>query len=165
MIKPYLVMSMSSFFFSLFGVSWDGVDEKIDTEYPAVRFIEADELQALYAKGSEPHIIDVRAPDEYAVSHLETALNLQTATAIANAIPDKESDIVVYCSVGYRSAGVAAELEALGYSSVKNLKHSIFSWATLGFPMVDGQGETNLVHPFNRIWGRLVPRALHSYEP
>ena len=165
MIKHHLVISMSSFFFGLFGVSWDGVDEKIDDEFPAVQFIEIDELEALYAEGIEPHIIDVRAPNEFAVSHLQTALNLETATEIANAVPDKNTEIVVYCSVGYRSAGVAAELQALGYSNVKNLKHSIFAWASQGLPMVDKQGNTHLVHPYNRIWGRLVPSSLHSYEP
>ena len=71
----------------------------------------------------EPTIIDVRLPEEYDVSHIPKADNLQSAGAIAAAFPDYAEPIVVYCSVGYRSAAVAEELASLGYTYVKNLRH------------------------------------------
>ena len=155
---------MSSFF-ALFGVSWEAIDEKIAGEYPSISHLEGAELRSLYSDVDIPHIIDVRTSDEYAVSHLVGAKHMETASVIAAAIPDLDAPIIVYCSVGYRSAGVADALQDLGYSNVKNLRHSIFSWAEQGFPLVDQYGDTKFVHPYNRIWGSLVSRALHAYEP
>ncbi len=155
---------MSSFF-ALFGVSWEAIDEKIANEYPSVSHLEGADLHSLYAGTDIPQIIDVRTAEEFAVSHLIGARNMETADAIATAIPDSGTPVIVYCSVGYRSAGVAEDLENLGYSNVKNLRHSIFSWAEQGFPLVDEHGATSFVHPYNRIWGTLVSRSLHAYQP
>lgn len=156
---------MSSFFFGLFGVSWDKVDAKIEREYPEVEFIEGAELASLYLTDQQPIVIDVREADEFAVSHLQQALHLETGAAISAQVPDKTTPIVVYCSVGYRSAAVAAQLSELGYSNVRNLRHSIFAWAEQGRALTDGEAATSKVHPFNRIWGRLVDRTLHAYQP
>jgi len=155
---------MSSFF-AWFGVNWEAIDKKIADEYPSVSHLEGTELHSLYSGADIPHIIDVRTSEEYAVSHLVGAEHMETANVIAAAISDLNAPIIVYCSVGYRSAGVAEDLENLGYSNVKNLRHSIFSWAEQGFPLVDQYGDTKFVHPYNRIWGSLVSRSLHAYEP
>ena len=166
LMSNFLVaFSMSSLFFGLFGVSWDRVDRKIENEFPDVTFISADELQALYESDEVPFVVDVREAEEFAVSHLQHAKNLETGTSIATQVRDKATPIVVYCSVGYRSAAVAEELMALGYSNVRNLHHSIFDWAEKGLSLRNAEGETDKVHPFNRIWGRLVNKQLHAYRP
>lgn len=150
--------------FSLFGLNWDAIDRRIDEEYPGITFISADFL--LTAAGDvtgQPMIVDVREPEEFAISRLEQAINLQTGAAIAERFPDRDTPIVVYCSIGYRAAAVASQLEALGYTNVKNLRHAIFEWANRGLPMVNADGHTDKVHPFNRIWGSLVERSLRQY--
>ena len=162
-----LSASISSFILGFFGVSWEDVDEKIEDEFPAVEFISVDALQTQFQSnpGQLPMTIDVREADEFAVSHLAEARNVLTGIEISKLVQDKTSPIVVYCSVGYRSAAVAAELEALGYTSVRNLRHSLFEWADKGLPMENLQGQTSLVHPYNRAWGSLVKEQLHSYTP
>lgn len=147
-----------------FGINWGSVDKRIDREYPQVRFISSAELVEEQGAGAAPVIVDVREQDEFAVSHLQGSLNLVSGAAIAEKFPDRETPIVVYCSVGYRSAGVAHELAELGYSNVRNLHHSIFAWADQGLPMVNADGRTEKVHPFNRAWGRLVNKDLHAYD-
>lgn len=166
MIKFIITASVSSFFFGLFGINWDAIDSKIDLEFPDIAFVSADQLSRQYIirNSDMPVIIDVRAAEEFQVSHLPDALNIETGELISQLITDKNSPIVVYCSVGYRSAGVAAELERLGYTRVLNLRHSIFEWASKGHPMLNATGETEKVHPFNRIWGVLVDRSLHVYS-
>lgn len=99
------------------------------------------------------------------MSHIPKAHNLQSAEAIAAAFPDYAEPIVVYCSVGYRSAAVAEELASLGYTNVKNLRHSIFEWAERGYVLENAAGSTSKVHPYNRAWGTLVPNELHAYSP
>lgn len=165
--------SVSSFFFGLFGVNWESVDEKIEREFPGVEFVSSDTLIRQYGESGQtpvedsrlPIIIDVREAEEFRVSHLQYALNLKTGQSVAQVITDKDTAIIVYCSVGYRSAGVAAELESLGYTRVLNLRHSIFEWASKDYPMINQTGDTDKVHPFSRAWGALVEQSLHSYSP
>lgn len=159
--------SLSSFFFGLFGVSWDAVDAKIAREYPAVQSVSATELQELFTRdaASAPLVFDVREPAEFAVSRLATARNLDSGAAIAAAVPDRDAPIVVYCSVGYRSARVANELQQLGFTNVRNMHHSLFGWANAGYPLVNANGDTSLVHPYNRAWGELLEPARHAYLP
>ena len=166
MMKAFFIISAASFFLELFGVSWEAVDEKIARQYPEVAALEVSELAAQMARQSaSPIVIDVRASEEFAVSHLESAQNFSSAAAIAQRFPDRDTDIVVYCSVGYRSAEVARELERMGYRRVLNLRHSIFAWANQGLPLVNNDGETTRVHPYNRIWGSLLDENRHSYRP
>ena len=167
MIKFIISASVSSLFFGLFGVNWDSVDEKIELEFPSVEFVSTETLMKNYSSNESdfPIIIDVREQDEFRVSHLREALNLQAAASISQLYQDTDTAIVVYCSVGYRSAGVAEELRQLGYTNVLNLRHSIFEWANRGYPMVNAVGETEKAHPFNKAWGKLLDNPLHSYSP
>ena len=141
-----LIMSAAGLF-NVFGVNWEAIDARIAEEYPAVQAINGDALlqQMQSAEQSAPLLIDVREQNEFAVSHLQGAQNWQSATAIAQQIPDKTAPIVVYCSVGYRSAGVASELTAK--------------------PMVNAQGVTNKALPFNFIWGSLLAEPLRQRRP
>jgi len=173
------IIATASLFLGLFGVDWDAVDEKIDKEFPAVTFISTDQLQQRLLRSAAtservagegngvnmPVLIDVREPDEYQVSHLPAALNLMAETDIARLYPDRNTEIVVYCSVGYRSAAVAAKLDALGYTNVRNLRHSLFEWANKTYPMVNAEGATDKAHPFNRIWGSLLQPEIRQYQP
>ncbi|MFT7460853.1 MAG: rhodanese-related sulfurtransferase [Planctomycetota bacterium] len=157
--------SIALFFFGLFGVDWDFVDKEIQSEFPEVEMISTDDLYNLYKRTESvlPVIIDVRDAKEFKVSHLKEAINLSTAEEIAELFMDKDVEIVVYCSVGYRSAAVAAELEKLAYTNVRNLHHSIFEWANKVYPLLNENGDTNRVHPYNRSWGVLLNDTLHQY--
>jgi rhodanese-related sulfurtransferase len=55
---------------------------------------------------------------------------------IEQAIPDKQSEIVLYCGGGYRSALAADNLQKMGYSQVKSMAGGIKAWRDRGFPMV-----------------------------
>ena len=169
MLKLIAAASVSSFFFGLFGVSWESVDEKVEREFPAVQTVSTDALLTRYGAmdDSLPIVIDVREVDEFRVSHLDAALNLDSAEAISDMITerglDKDAEIIVYCSVGYRSASVAADLQERGFTQVLNLEHSLFEWASKGYPMRNASGSTDKVHPFNKAWGVLVDDSLHAY--
>ena len=169
MIKLIAAASVSSFFFGLFGVSWKSVDEKIEREFPGVQTVSTDVLLMRYeaADATLPIIIDVREIGEFRVSHLDEALHLESAEAIFDVLADrglsKDTEIILYCSVGYRSASVAADLKERGFTQVLNLEHSLFEWANKGYPMTSSSGSTDKVHPFNKAWSVLVDEALHAY--
>eukprot|EP00411_Alexandrium_monilatum_P056708 CAMPEP_0175442980 /NCGR_PEP_ID=MMETSP0095-20121207/58435_1 /TAXON_ID=311494 /ORGANISM="Alexandrium monilatum, Strain CCMP3105" /LENGTH=119 /DNA_ID=CAMNT_0016743041 /DNA_START=144 /DNA_END=503 /DNA_ORIENTATION=- len=106
-------------------------------------------------------LVDVRAPEEFAVSHLKGALNLETAEAISARFPDRQTRLVIYCSVGYRSARETDTLRRTGYASARNLKGSIFEWANKGHPVYRHGAQVHEVHPFNAEWGVLLNPDLH----
>ena len=146
-------------------VSWKRIDARLAAEFPAVPLIEGEELALLYRTEAWPVVIDVRKAEEFAVSHLPDALNLQGAEAVAERVTGKTAPIVVYCAVGFRSADLAQQLMALGYCNVRNLRHAIFAWADAGRPLFNVVGPTTKVHPYDRSWGRLVSRDLHAFKP
>ncbi len=165
-MQAWLVVSAAAFFLNLFGVNWDAVDARIASNYPEVSTIEVHALANRLASGAQEGLtlVDVREAEEFQVSHLESARNLGDAAAIAAAFPDPDTELILYCSVGYRSAAVAQELHELGYSNVLNLRHSLFAWANSGLPMMNASGLTTKAHPNNRIWGILLHKDHHQYS-
>ncbi len=68
-------------------------------------------------------VIDVRSPAEFAMGHVEGALNIPVeAIAPQNltALDDKARTLVLYCASGMRSAYARNALMQLGYSKVIN---------------------------------------------
>ncbi|MEZ5492515.1 MAG: rhodanese-like domain-containing protein [Gammaproteobacteria bacterium] len=166
-MKELLVLaSLTSLFGSLFGVDWEAVDRLIASRFPAVESLTVAELYRRHQQGGNlPPIIDVRADEEFQVSHLVNAFHLESAEQIAARFPDLEAELILYCSVGYRSAAVADALRELGYTRIVNLRHSLFEWANQGLPLVNAQGPTPMAHPFNRRWGKLLRPELHATRP
>jgi 3-mercaptopyruvate sulfurtransferase SseA len=77
----------------------------------------------------------------------------------------KQSNVVVYCSVGYRSERVGEKLLGAGYQHVHNLYGSLFEWVNEGNPVVDKQEKpTQRVHAYSRLWGVWLKRGEKVYE-
>ncbi|NOQ72923.1 MAG: rhodanese-like domain-containing protein [Crocinitomix sp.] len=111
--------------------------------------------------------LDAREYDEYKVSHIKGAIwvgyddfdmsRLDTIT--------KSENIVVYCSVGYRSEKVSEKLLKANYENVSNMYGSIFEWVNQGRPVYDIDGnETPNVHAFDKEWGRWLKEGTKVYE-
>ena len=113
-----------------------------------------------------PIIIDVRKDGEFRVSHLYDALHLESAEAISNMITErglsKDAEIIVYCSVGYRSVSIAADLIERGFIQALNLEHSLFEWVNKGYPMTRESDSADKIHSFNKAWGVLIDESLQA---
>jgi rhodanese-related sulfurtransferase len=115
-------------------------------------------------------LFDVREPREFAVSHLAHAISVPPRRASALKLvqetlarrPEVEWALF-YCAVGVRSSTLASQLgPASSNRNVRagNLVGGVFRWANEGRPLVNAEGATAAVHPFNRHWGRfLVPQS------
>ena len=99
-----------------------------------------EQLAQQQALGEDLLLLDAREPDEYAVSRLAGAHPVPDAAAALRLLADAKADrrIVVYCSVGYRSAAMARQLTDAGFTNVWNLQGSIFQWANEGRPVFKG---------------------------
>ncbi len=68
-------------------------------------------------------LIDVRSPAEYASGYIEGAISIplgDLTQSISKAVPNKETEIVVYCQSGARSAAAKNQLQSMGYQQVNN---------------------------------------------
>lgn len=139
------------------GLAWPLVKRLINQQFPDAQRISTHQLADwLLNDQPSPVLIDVRGDAEYAVSHLPGAQHLPSVAAVQQADIPPTATLVLYCSVGYRSARLAEKLQAAGYQHVFNLEGSIFEWHNQGRPLVAGQQPVEQVHPYNRLWGLLL---------
>jgi len=143
-------------------IGWSIVNMTIRGEFPEVPRIKTSEL-ADWLKDEhrkKPLLFDVRTKAEFEVSHLAGAQRIEPGSEAKLVAVPGDSEIVTYCSVGYRSAAFAKRLRTAGFTHVSNLEGSIFQWANENRPLVDARNEpTNKVHPCNRLWGMLVEKS------
>ena len=114
-------------------------------------------------------LLDAREEKEFKVSHLKDAIRVgydhfNTKETIAKLPKDKDTKIVVYCSIGIRSETVAHKLMKEGYTNVYNLYGGIFEWKNANFKVVDTLGsETEKVHTFNKNWSKWLIKGEKVY--
>jgi rhodanese-related sulfurtransferase len=104
-------------------------------------------------------IFDAREKAEFDVSHIPDAIYLGYSDFNADNIKNipKEKNIVIYCSIGYRSEKIGEKMLRLGYKNVYNLYGSIFEWANEKYPLVSSNGKTTYtIHSYNKSWSKWV---------
>lgn len=105
--------------------------------------------------------LDAREREEFEVSHIEGARFIGYKTFDLSKVEDidKQTPIVVYCSIGYRSGEIGEQLLEAGFTNVLNLYGGIFYWVNNGHEVVDHKGTTQNIHGYNRIWKRWVKKG------
>ncbi len=146
---------------------WFMTLKMIRARFPTVAQVSTDTLQVWLAESQQREnllLLDVREPEEYAVSHLQDAQPVPSKDEALKALQGAPSDqrIVLYCSVGYRSSELAQFLMKKGYTEIFNLEGSIFAWANEGQPVYRGKERVKVVHPYDRTWGRLLKKSLRK---
>src|SRR5579864_1357745 len=82
-------------------------------------------------------IVDVRETDEFAAGHLPGAKHVPRSyleTRIEGVVPDRSTQVILYCASGNRSAYAARTLKQdLGYEHVRSMKGGITLWKDRGY--------------------------------
>jgi rhodanese-related sulfurtransferase len=142
------------------------VERHVARRYPKLARLAPLELNArLDRRRDDIVIFDVRSEEEFAVSHIIGAVRLDPRGdarnfQMQNGARIQGRDVVVYCSVGLRSASLARRLDtamaAAGARGIANLSGGIFRWSNEGLPVVAETGHTRAVHPFDAFWSRFL---------
>ncbi len=163
-MKKYLPPFLLLLFSTLTSCGQKTFDEKMESLYSnTVPLIKADSLNS---RLNNVVILDTRAEQEYKVSHIEGARFVDYDNFKPKDVKDirKDQEIIVYCSVGYRSERVGEKLQKAGYTNVKNLYGGIFGWKNEGFEVVGQNNEpTDSVHVYNRLWGKWLFKGIKVY--
>ncbi|NQZ78135.1 MAG: rhodanese-like domain-containing protein [Ekhidna sp.] len=136
-------------------------DEKLESLYKnTVPLIKAESLEE---KLEDAVILDTRAEEEYAVSHIAGARFIDYDSFKIKEVKDidKDQEVIVYCSVGYRSERIGEKLQKAGFTNVKNLYGGIFQWKNEGFEVVGSSNQvTDSVHTYNKSWGKWLVKGV-----
>ncbi|WP_366941655.1 rhodanese-like domain-containing protein [uncultured Maribacter sp.] len=114
-------------------------------------------------------LLDSREAAEFNVSHIKNAIWVGYDTfnkdSISKKITNKNTPIVVYCSIGVRSENIGETLLKMGFTNVKNLYGGIFEWKNQDQPVYNlDQEKTEKVHAYNKHWGKLLKKGEKIYK-
>ncbi|BDI33199.1 molybdenum cofactor biosynthesis protein MoeB [Capsulimonas corticalis] len=92
--------------------------------------ITAKELKARFDRGDKFTLVDVREPHEYAIAKIPGAKLVPLAT-VADRLHefDKDSEIVLQCKMGGRSAKALQIFKDAGFKHLQNLTGGITAWS------------------------------------
>lgn len=143
-------------------------DRKLKSLYRnSVPTITVAELASLLEANKAPAVLDIRSPEEFGISHIRTAEFLDYGsfnTRMVNKF-NKDSAIIVYCSVGYRSERIGEKLRAAGFKNVRNLYGGIFQWVNQGYTVVNKKNQpTDSVHTYNKNWSQWLTSGIKVYK-
>jgi sulfur-carrier protein adenylyltransferase/sulfurtransferase len=82
-------------------------------------------------------VVDVREADEFSAGHLPAAKHVPRSyleSRIEGVVPDRSTQVILYCQSGNRSAYAARTLtEELGYEHVRSMTGGITLWKDRGY--------------------------------
>ncbi|MBL8182954.1 MAG: sulfurtransferase [Blastocatellia bacterium] len=85
-------------------------------------------------------LIDVREDNEFRNGHAFGAKHLGRGIIerdIVQAFPDKDTELVLYCGGGFRSALAADNLQKMGYTNIWSMDGGWKAWKDSGAPIDD----------------------------
>ena len=121
---------------------------EVERRFPEVGAVTVEEVGRLIESGSVV-LVDARTERERAVSWIPGSITDDEFEQD----PDRyaEQTVVVYCTIGHRSAEYAERQGAEG-RRILNLRGSLLSWTHAGGPLVGPDGPTNRLHVYGRDW-------------
>lgn len=111
----------------------------VDSVRGNIRECTVADTRARMDRGESFLLFDVREDHEWAAGHLPGARHLGKGIIerdIEATIPDINTEIVLYCGGGYRSALAADALKKMGYTNVISMDGGFRGWKDAGHPVV-----------------------------
>jgi len=111
----------------------------VDDTRSRIRETNVQEIKQRLDRKDQFTLIDVREESEWAKGHLPGAVHFCKGIIerdIENAVPAKDTPIVLYCGGGYRSALAADNLQKMGYTNVLSMDGGWRGWTEAGLPTV-----------------------------
>jgi len=103
-----------------------------------VRETTVDEVKKRLDRGDKFLLVDVREESEFGKDHLPGAIHLGKGVIerdIEQRVPDLNSEMILYCGGGFRSALAADNLQKMGYKNAISMDGGIREWREKGFPL------------------------------
>lgn len=102
-----------------------------------VRETTPEDIRRRQERGEHFYLVDVREDNEWERGRALGAMHLGKGIIerdVERVIPDHDTEIVLYCGGGYRSALAADVLQRMGYRNVFSMDGGWKRWNELGYP-------------------------------
>jgi rhodanese-related sulfurtransferase len=119
----------------------EGFLKLVNDAKSCVKEVTVAETQNRLAANPNALLIDVREDNEWQAAHAEGAEHLGKGIIerdIETTVPDKSTELILYCGGGYRSALAADALQTMGYSNVWSMAGGWKAWKDSGAPVEEG---------------------------
>jgi rhodanese-related sulfurtransferase len=103
-----------------------------------IKEVSVGETRARIAADPNARLIDVREDNEWNEAHAAGAEHLGKGIIerdIESTVPDKATELILYCGGGYRSALAADVLQNMGYTNVWSMAGGWKAWKESGGPV------------------------------
>jgi rhodanese-related sulfurtransferase len=100
-----------------------------------IREVTVAETKERLAQNSDAKLIDVREDNEWEAEHAAGAMHLGKGIIerdIETTVPGKNTEMILYCGGGYRSALVTDVLQMMGYTNVFSMAGGWKAWKAAG---------------------------------
>jgi rhodanese-related sulfurtransferase len=104
-----------------------------------IREVTVDETKERMKANADARLIDVREDNEWEAGHAAGAEHLGKGIIerdIEAAVPDKSTELILYCGGGFRSALAADVLQTMGYTNVFSMDGGWKAWKDSGGDVV-----------------------------
>lgn len=106
-----------------------------------VREVSVEEAQRKITAG-KAKVIDVREDGEWDAGHVQGAEHIGKGVIerdIETRVPDKNTQLILYCGGGFRSALATDSLQKMGYANVWSMAGGWRAWQAAGGPIESGK--------------------------
>ena len=113
----------------------------VDDAKTRVRETDVDAVKKRMDAGDKLLLVDVREDNEFAKDHLPGAIHLGRGIIerdIEAKVPELNTEMILYCGGGFRSALAADNLQKMGYTNVISMDGGIRDWREKGYPLTKG---------------------------
>jgi rhodanese-related sulfurtransferase len=114
--------------------------ELVEDAKSRVREVNVEETLQRLDAGAGVRLIDVREDNEWQAGHAQGAEHMGRGIIerdIVQQVPDKQTELILYCGGGYRSALSADMLQRMGYTNVYSMAGGWKAWKDAGAPVED----------------------------
>lgn len=118
-------------------------EDLVDSMRPRVTEITLEETKRRLAENPKAILVDVREDREWEKGRAKGAVHMGRGVIerdIVARVPEKNTELILYCGGGYRSVLAAVNLQAMGYSRVRSLIGGYRNMQAGGFPTEGGGG-------------------------
>jgi rhodanese-related sulfurtransferase len=112
----------------------------VDDAKSRVREVNVEETRKRLETG-KARLIDVREESEWEAGHALGAQHIGKGVIerdIEQKVPDKNSELILYCGGGFRSALSADNIQKMGYTNVASMSGGWRAWQAAGAPVAKG---------------------------
>jgi rhodanese-related sulfurtransferase len=110
----------------------------VDDSKKRVRETTVDEIKSRLDRGDKFVLVDVREESEWQKDHLPGAVHMSKGVIerdVEHKVPDLNTEMVLYCGGGFRSALAADNLQKMGYTNVISMDGGVRGWREKNYPM------------------------------